>query len=148
MHDIRAVSIPGGARGVRAALLLALAVLAGCAHQDEWTSGDTVLQGILIATVAADAYQTTKIQDHPNIVENGTIARAFMGSNPSTSDVLLYMGTVSISQYLIARALPQGWRTIFQVGNIWIHGQAVNQGQQIGLWATPCTRNQEEHPCP
>lgn len=133
---------------MRALLLIALAGLAGCAHTDEWTRDDTVVQGILVATVIADGIQTARIQDHPNIVEDGTIARAFMGSNPSTSDVVIYMATLSVFQYGVARLLPEGWRRIWQVGNIWRHGQAVNHGHQIGLWATPCTRNQDEHPCP
>lgn len=133
---------------MRALLLIALAGLAGCASQDEWTRRDTVFQGILVATVIADGIQTARIQDHPNIIESGTVASAFLGSNPSTTDVVLYMGTLSFSQWIIARALPRRWRTIWQVGNIWHHGLAVKHGDEAGLWATPCTRNQDIAPCP
>lgn len=121
--------------------------LVGCAHQDPWTTDDTVWQGIYTATALADAHMTTKIQDHPNIEESGSIAKQVLGPNPTTSDTWMYFGTVIISNYFIARALPEGWRRIWQVGTTTRHALAVNDGHQIGLFGEPCTRNQEEHPC-
>ena len=122
-------------------------LLSGCAHQDVWTTGDTVLYGIALATMAADAHMTTKIQDHPNIIENGTIAAHVLGPNPATDETWLYMTTVAVSTYFIARALPKGLRDIFLGVSIWRHGSAVNSGHQMGLYGEPCTRFQEEHPC-
>ncbi len=128
-------------------LLASVVCLMGCAHQDAWTTGDTVWEGIYIATLVADAHMTAEIQNHPNIREAGTIAKHALGQNPGTGETWLYMTTVGISHYLIARALPRGWRTFWQVGGIYNHGTAVNHGNQIGLFGEPCTRNQEEHPC-
>lgn len=128
-------------------MLLPLVFLFGCASQDPWTTGDTVLQGIYTASALADGYMTTKIQDHPNIIENGMVAKEFLGPNPSTSDTWMYIGTLIITNYFIARALPTGWRSIWQVGTTTRHVLAVNHGHQIGLFGEPCTRNQEEHPC-
>lgn len=132
---------------MRRALLIAIVLLTACAHTDQWTTDDTVVQGILIAVVIADGIQTSRIQDHPNIMETGPVASLFLGNNPSTTNTWLYMASLSVSQFLIARWLPHGWRRLYQVGSIWRHGLVVNEGHQIGLWATPCTRNQDEHPC-
>ncbi len=124
-------------------ILVAALLLHGCASQDPWTTGDTVWQSIALATMAADAHMTTKIRDHPNIVESGPISTAFLGQNPDPEDVWLYMVTVGISHYLIARSLPSGLRTLWQVGAIYRHGMAVNDGHQLGLFSEPCT----VHPC-
>lgn len=128
-------------------ILFVVLLLGGCASQDPWTTGDTVWQGIYIATLLADGYMTTKVQDHPNIIENGPIASAFLGHNPSTSDVVWYITSAGVFHYIVARALPRGWRTFWQVGGIWRHGQGVNHGHQLGVFGEPCTRHQEEHPC-
>ncbi len=128
-------------------LLMSL-VLTGCAHSDPWTTGDTVWQGIYMATAIADGVATSRIHEHPNIIENGEIAGAFLGQNPDPEDVWLYIGTSMVAHYFIARALPEGWRTFWQVGGIWRHGMAVNEANQLGLFGEPCTRHQEEHPCP
>lgn len=132
---------------MRTILLLSTMLFMGCAHQDPWTTGDTVLQGIYMAAVIADGHMTTQIQYHPNIREAGIIASEILGANPDTSDTWLYMGTLMITNYLIARALPQGWRSIWQVGTTVPHVLAVNDGHQMGLFGEPCTRHQKEYPC-
>ncbi len=129
-------------------IFILILFLSGCASQDPWTKSDTVLQGITFATMIADAHMTSKIQYHPNIWENGFIAQHALGRNPSTSDTWQYMGVVMLSHYLVARALPEGWRTFWQVGAMWRHGSSVNTGHQSGVYGEPCTRHQEKHPCP
>jgi hypothetical protein len=62
-------------------VLILLPFLAGCAHQDEWTTGDTVWQGIYTAVLLADCYAANEIQHHPNIIEDGEIAKMFMGTS-------------------------------------------------------------------
>lgn len=129
-------------------LLPLLLVLSGCAHTDEWTTGDTVWQGIATATMLADAYACAQIHKHPNIIEDGAIASAFIGQNPSPTDCYVYMSSVILSNWLISRMLPAGYRTMWQGFTIYRHGSAVNKANQIGLFGEPCTRHQEEHPCP
>lgn len=116
-----------------------LALLTGCASNDPWTRDDTVLEGIYLATVVADGVMTAKIQDHPNIIENGLIARHALGRNPSSSSVWQYFATVAITHYLISRALPKGWRSLWQGAGIVRHARAVNKGHQIGTFSEPCT---------
>lgn len=133
---------------MRIITILSLMMLTGCAHNDPWTTGDTVWQGIYVATAIADGYAATKIHEHPNIIEDGPIASAFLGQNPDPSDVWLYIGTSVLVHYAIARSLPEGWRTLWQVGGIWRHGNAVNDAHQMGLFGEPCTRHQDIAPCP
>lgn len=118
-----------------------LILLSGCASQDPWTKDDTAWQVIYTAALMTDAYQTTLIQDHPNIEESGAIARDILGANPGTGETWLYFTTVGITNWFIARALPEGWRRIWQVGNIARHGNAINNGIHIGIYKEPCTRN-------
>ncbi len=120
-------------------LLTALAILAGCASSDPWTRDDTAWETIYAVSALADGYMTAKIQDHPNIIENGPIASRVLGRNPATSDTWMYFGSLIVSHYLISRMLPKDWRTAWQVFGIVKHGLAVNKGNQVGLFAEPCT---------
>lgn len=124
-------------------IIAALFVVAGCAHQDKWTKDDTVWQLVYTATMAADVYAAAQIQHHPNIVETGLVAEAFMGANPSTEDAVIYGLTLGVSNWLISRALPQGLRRYWQVGNTALHALRVNEAAQLGLYGEPC----EVHAC-
>ena len=95
-----------------------LASCAGCAHQDSWTTQDTVLQSIYTATLVVDAIQTSEIQYHPDLEEGGVIARSVLGRNPSTSDTWQYFGSLAVTNYLVSRALPARWRPWWQGANI------------------------------
>lgn len=129
-------------------LVILIFCLSGCAHQDEWTTGDTVLESIYIATALADGYAATKIHEHPNIIESGKIAGTFLGQNPDPGDVWLYIGGNIVLHYVVARALPRGLRSMWQGVGIWRHGMAVNDANQLGLFGEPCTRHQDIAPCP
>jgi len=62
------------------------------------------------AVMLADAVTTSRIQYHPNLSEGHPLARLVLGSQPETSDTYLYFGTLMVTSYLIARALPARWR--------------------------------------
>ena len=97
-------------------------ILTGCAHTDEWTKRDTLLQLGATAMMVADAVTTNRIQNDQNTYENGPVAKHFLGPQPSTSDTYQYFGTVIISSYFISRALPAKWRPYYQVWEIGAHG--------------------------
>ena len=126
-------------RDAKVVALALVLLVSGCAHTDAWTTGDTVLESVYIASVVADGLMTARIQDHPNIVEHGMIARHALGRNPNTADVWLYMGTSAVAHILIARMLPKAWRTAWQVGPTVSRVLAVNKGHQIGVFSEPCT---------
>jgi len=113
--------------------LLLLPFLLGCAHQDEWTSQDTKFQIAVTIAMTADGYTTSKILETPGVYEKGVIAKQFLGPQPSTSDVWMYMGTLMISSYFISRALPSEWRPYLQVTQTAAHGITAINNCQLDL---------------
>jgi len=115
-------------------VILAFSLLAGCASSDPWTRQDTVLQSLVTATYVIDAIQTSEIQYHPELEEGGAIAQSVLGRQPSTSDTWQYFATVSVSSYLIARALPAKWRPFWQGGQLAVQGKTIfgNCAQGLG----------------
>ncbi len=108
------------------AALIGVLLLSGCAHQDEWTKRDTMMQLAASTTIAYDAYLTTKLQYQPGWYEDGPIAKYVLGAQPSTSDTYWFFGTQIVSSYLIARALPAKWRPYWQGAEITVHSLAIN----------------------
>ena len=94
--------------------LAAMVVLQGCAHKDPWTKGDTIGQVLVTTSIVADMYTTSQFQHHNNVVETNYVAVRLLGREPSTGDVILYGATLSVSYWLISRALPKKWRPYFQ----------------------------------
>ena len=124
-----------------------IVLVSGCVNQDPWTTGDTVLEGIAIATMIADAHMTTQIQYHPNLEEIGRLPRHFLGANPETDETWLYFATWGVTHYLISRALPKGWRSAWQWYTIIETTASINNAHNMGVYGEPCTRHQDIHPC-
>lgn len=99
----------------RAVLLTALLSLSGCAT-DTWFRTDTIRELAVTATLAADAYQTADLRNHPTH-EGGWVA-GLCGSLPSTRCTAEYFGTVALTHWLIARWLPPSIRPYWQYGLI------------------------------
>ena len=110
---------------MRLILILSSFLVGGCAHQDDWTRRDTVMQAGVTVVLVADAVTTSRIQYHPYSFEDGPIARKVLGLQPDTSDTYLYFGTLIIGNYLISRALPAKWRPYWQGWEMAVHGYAV-----------------------
>jgi hypothetical protein len=119
--------------GMRMLLILTILLISGCAHNDPWTTRDTVMQVGVTTILAYDAVTTSRIQGCENCYERGAVAKRFLGSQPSTSDTYMYFGTLAISNYLISRALPAKWRPYWQGANIVIHGEAVINNCRLEL---------------
>jgi hypothetical protein len=111
---------------MRALTLILVSLLAsGCAHTDAWSRQDTVLQLAYTSVVVLDAVQTSEIQYRADLVETGPVALHVLGASPSTSDTWQYFTTVAIGNWLIARALPRKWRTIWQGASLAYHVPVV-----------------------
>jgi len=113
--------------------ILVILSICGCAHQDEWTTEDTKWQMGVTTMLAIDAETTSRIQYCATCYESGPIARYALGSQPSTSDTIMYFATNAIANYLIARSLPREWRRAWQVWEIGAHGYAIKSNCDIGL---------------
>jgi len=107
--------------------------LSGCAHTDEWTRRDTMMQLGATVMMLGDAITTTKIQYDPNVHESAPVATQFLGPQPSTSDTYQYFGAVIITSYLISRALPAKWRPYYQGAQIAGHGYGFWNNCNMGL---------------
>lgn len=107
------------------AVLLALAGLLGGCAVDDFSRADMVREGSFQLVNAADALQTSKIKDRPDLVEGSSFTRAMIGEKPSGRDVAMYFGTLAISHYLISLALPSKWRPWFQYGTAAYSGYTV-----------------------
>ena len=116
----------------RLLILFVLLLIQGCAHQDEWTTRDTVLQIAVSVVIVADAYTTSKIQYDPGLQELG-LARHALGPQPSTTDTYMYFGTLAISSYFISRALPAKWRPYWQVFQLGMLSEAVVSNCELDL---------------
>lgn len=111
-------------------MCIVLFLATGCSSArpaDDWTRSDTVRELAFQTVNAADAYQTSRIAGRPDLEEGNAVTRAFIGSRPSGGDVAMYFGTLAISHYLIARALPARWRPYFQVVPTVAQGYTVVQ---------------------
>ena len=115
------------------AILIALAMLSGCAHTDGWNREDTLYQLGVTAALAGDAYTTSRIQYMPSIKEGGPIAKHFLGLQPSTEDTVMYFTSVAIVNYFISRALPRKWRRRWQTWEISVHGYSIKNNCDLGL---------------
>ena len=105
----------------------------GCTHNDPWTRGDTARQVLVSASYVIDATQTVDIQHRPDLMEGGLIARHVLGLQPSTSDTWQYFATLTISNYLIARAMPAKWRPYWQYGTVITEIPAIRNNCVEGL---------------
>lgn len=118
---------------MRTLIILTILLISGCAHNDPWTTRDTVMQVGVTVALAADAVTTSRIQYCETCYERGPVAKRFLGSQPSTSDTYLYFGTLAITNYFISRALPAKWRPYWQTWEMAVHGYAVINNCNIGL---------------
>lgn len=124
-------------KGTRIEALLACGMLlcmVGCAHQDEWTRGDTVRQVMLYTVMTADAYSTTNIQYDPHVREIGPLARQVLGAQPSTSDTWQYFITAGLVHYAVVRSLPAQWRPWYQGAFIAGHTAYIINNAKLGLF--------------
>lgn len=114
-------------------IILSSFLVGGCAHQDDWTRRDTVMQVGVTVVLVADAVTTSRIQYYPDVFEAGPVARKVLGLQPDTSDTYLYFGSLIVSNYLISRALPARWRPYWQGWNMAEHGYSVINNCRLGL---------------
>ncbi len=115
--------------------LVLLSLLGGCAHQDEWTSQDTWMQVGVYTLMAADAYSTTNIQYDPDQGEIGPIAHHALGRQPKTSDTWQYFVVMGTLHYVVARVLPEGYRTWYQGALIAGHTHWIVNNADQGLFS-------------
>ncbi len=107
----------------RLIVLLLITVLGGCAHEDPWTRGDTMLYAGYVAAGALDTKSTSRFQYYPDIYEVNPAVYWTLGRSPSTPDLWqAYISVVAVN-YFVARALPTKWRTRYL--GVWTVGHGA-----------------------
>jgi len=97
---------------------LALLLLAGCAsiaQADDWSTADTVRQGVVTALLIADWAQTRWIVKNP---VDSHERNPILGEHPSAGQVNTYFAVAVIGHAAISYVLPRGWRDGWQY--VWI----------------------------
>ena len=110
---------------------LLVLLMSGCAT--DWTRADTNRQLLLTGLMAVDAYQTTRIQYDPGLIEGVPLTRSVLGSNPSTAPTYQYFAELALSHYLIARVLPAKWRPYYQGFFVLDHLYGIHTNIRLGL---------------
>lgn len=104
--------------------------LSGCAS-DTWSRADTLWQATATATLLIDGYQTSRIR-HTQYEEIGSV-RGICGPLPSNQCTATYFGSVALSHWLIARALPAVWRPYWQAGIAITEMRVIDRNQAKGI---------------
>ncbi|HZF19517.1 MAG TPA: hypothetical protein VE008_07400 [Burkholderiales bacterium] len=107
-------------------ILVASAARAG----DDWTTSDTVRQGILTGLIITDWAQTREIVAHP---EKYRERNPFLGAYPSQGKLNNIVALSIVGSAVISYVLPRQWREAFQY--VWIGAEAVTviHNRSIGI---------------
>ena len=101
---------------LRRLVILAAATVTGCSaipRPDDWSRTDSTLHKAHVAAAVADGVTTIGIRDHETLIENGPIARRFIGEKPDASDIAAYTAASIVGTYWIATKLPPKWRRVW-----------------------------------
>ena len=96
----------------------------------DWTTADTVRQGVFTGLTVIDWAQTRYIAKHP--VEFGE-TNGILGKEPSVGKVNNYFATAIIGHAAISYILPPAWREGWQYVWIGIEGQKTYHNYSIGI---------------
>ena len=105
----------------------------------QWTVGDTALQALFLALLAADRGQTAyaaqnRFDVSRNMVhEEVGLARHFIGGRPASGRVNRYFAACAVLHTAVAYALPTPYRTAWQSFWIGVEVQTVDGNVQAGV---------------
>ena len=115
-------------------VLLAVAVADSSAaprwwEKNDWTHTDTALQLSYTALHIADWGQTLDIENHPDRFETNPV----LGRYPTRGEINTYFASTLALHWLIARLLPQKWRSQFQLGTIALEFDVISDNHSAGI---------------
>lgn len=113
------------------AVLSTMAMVAP-ANAAEWDDHNTAMEvGYVIASVL-DMNTTMDIRNHDNIEEVGP-AKLFLGANPEPLPTVVYFAATTAAHYAISRALPSGYREVWQAVTLTVEGGYAYNNMRLGL---------------
>lgn len=116
---------------VFAILVSGLVMLSGCASQT-WSRRDSIGESAVFATLAIDAYQTSRIRDHEGYEEIGSV-RPFCGPRPSPGCTAQYFVASALTHWLIAKSLPPSWRPYWQGAAVAVEARVIYRNHAVGI---------------
>lgn len=102
------------------------------AEAAEWNDYNTAMEvGYVIASVI-DMRTTMDIRNHDNIEERGP-AGYVLGRNPEPLPTVAYFAATTAAHYAISRALPSGYREVWQAVTLTVEGGYAVNNMRLGL---------------
>lgn len=120
--------VSGRVRRFLSAALLALAAMPAQAW-DDWEAHDKALFAGFGVLSVADAMQTAEIVDHPDWDEGNPL----LGRHPSDKRIVGYFLARAALYYVVADALPAGWRTAFLGLEFYWAVEQVYANHELGI---------------
>lgn len=102
------------------------------AEASDWKEHNTAMEvGYVIASVL-DMNTTMDIRNHDNIEEVGP-AKVFLGANPEPLPTMVYFAATTAAHYAISRALPPGYREVWQGVTLTVESGMAFNNMKLGL---------------
>ena len=113
------------------AIVLALlsAALNACHASEALSAADKIRESLVLTTYAIDCLQTLDIKNHPGMREINPV----LGEHPSDKRIVGYFAVMSVLHVGIARALPEGWRGVWQYSTIAFEIAVINRNKTLGI---------------
>jgi hypothetical protein len=109
--------------------LIAAFLVGACSSQaraDEWTTTDTVVEGVVLAAFAADYLQTRQL------VADGMEGNAILGERGERMAPEPYFAIAAFAHVVIARIAPQPYRRLLQGVTLAVQADALTANYQAG----------------
>ena len=105
--------------------------LPGIVKADDWSTEDTIRQGVMLGLIAIDWQQTQEIAKHPELYSE---VNPIIGKNPTVHGVDNFFLASAIIKTGISYALPAGkWREAWQYINIGASATLVSHNYNVGI---------------
>jgi len=114
-------------------LIASIALCTGCAHTDQWTDKDTKHFATYVAAASLDTFSTNRLINDFYYTEerNPVIVRTF-GQRPSKKELIVGTIVISITNFFIARAIPEKYRRKYL--SIWTFGHTTLSMYNFNLY--------------
>ncbi len=109
-----------------------LLFLPSLAFGEDWTTGDSVRQGIYTGLTIIDCKQTKAFTQNPHLHEQNAI----LGPHPSQSRITNLCALSIVGNAAVSYVLPRGWREAWQYVWIGVEAGAVYHNYAMGVRIT------------
>jgi hypothetical protein len=122
---------------------------ASVARADDWSTADTVRQGVLTGLLVADWAQTRWLVKYegtpghcsavnlnlpdPCVSRSYSEVNGLLGEHPSTGKVNAYFAAAIVGHAAISYMLPRGWREGWQYVWIGVEANTVHHNRSLGI---------------